>query len=402
VSEAATQAGQVVLARYGELWLKGRNRVDFERALMRNAGVALRSIDPQARVEREHGLMVVHPTRRVHDVARRLEQLFGVASLSVARSAPSERDPIAAVAHELLRESLEGFSRERPVRFRVKTQRADKRFPMTSPELDRFVADGMPLDLVPRIRVDLSRPELELGIHVRTGTSYVFAQRTGGAGGLPVGTVGRAVVLLSGGIDSPVAAWMTMKRGCEAVLLSFHSRPWVGEGFERKVERIARSLARWQPRTRLVLAPLAEIQIKIKETAPPPYRTVLYRRMMQRIAGLLAREERAGAVVTGESLGQVASQTLENLALIEAAGDLPVLRPLIGFDKPETIALARRIGTFELSIENEPDCCTVFQPERPIIHGKRADCEAAEAALDVEALVTAAFAARRTLDVGPD
>ena len=176
----------------------------------------------------------------------------------------------------------------------------------------------------------------------------------------------------------------------------------MGEGFERKVERIARSLARWQPRTRLVLAPLAEIQIKIKETAPPPYRTVLYRRMMQRIAGLLAREERAGAVVTGESLGQVASQTLENLALIEAAGDLPVLRPLIGFDKPETITLARRIGTFELSIENEPDCCTVFQPERPIIHGKPADCEAAEAALDVDALVTAAFAARRTLDVSAD
>lgn len=391
--------GAVVIARYGELWLKGKNRGDFERALVHNVRAALGTLDPDAKVTREHGLLVIRPTRRVHDVARRLQEVFGFSSLSVARGAPSEPEAIVPVAHAVLSEALEDYPRERAVRFRVSAKRADKRFPLNSQQLNRLVAERLPPALAARIAVDLDEPELELGIHVRTGTSYAFAARLVGAGGLPVGTVGRAIVLLSGGIDSPVAAWMTMKRGCHAVLLSFHSRPWVGEGFERKVERLAHALARFQPRTRLVLAPLAEIQLAVKELAPAPYRTVLYRRMMQRIACRLARAERAGAVVTGESLGQVASQTLENLALIEAAGELPVLRPLIGFDKPETIALARRIGTFEISIENEPDCCTVFQPEKPVIRGRRAECEAAEAGLDVEALVSAAFEARREVEV---
>jgi len=390
---------EVVLVRYGELWLKGKNRIDFERALMRNARRALEPIDPAVELEREHGLLVVRPTCRVHDVARRLQDVFGIASLAIAEAVPSERDALTTTALALLRRTMESYPRERVVRFRVSTKRSDKRFPMKSPELDRHVAEHMPPDLAPRVKVDLDHPELDLGLHVRPGTSYVFAERLSGAGGLPVGTVGRAVVLLSGGIDSPVAAWLTMKRGCEAVLLSFHSYPWVGEGFERKIERLGRVLARFQPRTRLVFAPLAEIQERVRDTAPPAYRTVLYRRMMQRIANLLAADERAGAVVTGESLGQVASQTLENLARIEEAAELPVLRPLICFDKPETIALARRIGTFELSIENEPDCCTVFQPERPIIRGRRAEVLAAEAGLDAEGLAAAAFAARRVVDL---
>lgn len=391
----------VVLARYGELWLKGRNRIDFERALVRNTRAALATLDPMAAVEREHGLIVVRPTQRVHDVARRVQDVFGFSSISIARGARSEPDAIVPVAHAMLRVALEERPHGRKVRFRVSTKRAEKRFPLTSQQLDRYVAERLPPELAARVSIDLDEPELVLGIHVRTGTSYAYAERLSGAGGLPVGTVGRAIVLLSGGIDSPVAAWMTMKRGCEAVLLSFHSRPWVGEGFERKVERLARVLARFQPRTRLVLAPLAEIQLAVKEHAPPAYRTVLYRRMMQRIACRLARAEHAGAVVTGESLGQVASQTLENLALIEDAGELLVLRPLIGFDKPETIALARRIGTFELSIESEPDCCTVFQPERPVIRGRLQDCTAAEARLDVETLVTAALDARRVVNVTP-
>jgi thiamine biosynthesis protein ThiI len=283
----------------------------------------------------------------------------------------------------------------------VSAKRTDKRFPMTSPELNRFVAERLPAELVARLAIDLDQPELELGLHVRKGTSYAFAARLPGAGGLPVGTVGRVVVLFSGGIDSPVAAWMAMKRGCAAVLLAFHSYPWVGQGFERKVEALARVLARFQPRTRLVLAPLAEIQVAVRDSAPSPYRTVLYRRMMQRIAGRLARVERAGAVVTGESLGQVASQTLPNLTLIEEAGDLPVLRPLIGLDKTEIIERARRIGTFALSIANEPDCCTVFQPEHPVIHGRREECLEAEAKLDVEGLVTRSFEARRVVELEP-
>jgi len=395
----STATSEVVLARYGELWLKGKNRSEFERALVRNARAALSTIDPEAVLVREHGLLVVRPSRRVRDVAARLQDVFGISSLSIARSAPSEPEGIADVASAVLGEALEELPRERAVRFRVSAKRTDKRFPMTSPELNRFVAERLPPELVRRLAIDLDEPELELGLHVRKGTSYVFAARTSGAGGLPVGTVGRVIVLFSGGIDSPVAAWMAMKRGCTAVLLSFHSYPWVGQGFERKVERLARALARYQPRTRLVLAPLSEIQLAIRDSAPSPYRTVLYRRMMQRIAGRLARVEKAGAVVTGESLGQVASQTLPNLSLIEEAGDLCVLRPLIGLDKTEIIERARRIGTFAISIENEPDCCTVFQPEHPVIHGRREECLAAEAQLDVEGLVTRSFEARRELEI---
>jgi thiamine biosynthesis protein ThiI len=391
----------IVLGRYGELWLKGRNRIDFERALVRNTRRALSTLDPEASVERERGLLVVRPTRRMREVASRVCEVFGLASVSIARSVPSKIEALTAVAHEVTTEALEELPQAERVPFRVTTKRADKRFPMTSPELNRHVADRMPAELAQRLVVDLDNPRLELGIHVRAGTSYVFANRMAGAGGLPVGTVGRAVVLMSGGIDSPVAAWMTMKRGCQAVLLSFHSYPWVGAGFERKVERLARILARYQPRTRLVFAPLADIQLAVKEKAPPAYRTVLYRRMMQRIACRLAHEENAGAVVTGESLGQVASQTLENLTAIEEAGSLPILRPLIAFDKTETIALARRIGTYEVSIENEPDCCTVFQPEKPIIRGRVADCHAAEERLEVEALVEAAVEARREVTVNP-
>jgi thiamine biosynthesis protein ThiI len=389
----------VVLARYGELWLKGKNRIDFERALMRNARAAVAGLDPEVSIEREHGLLVIRPTRRARDVASRLRDVFGFSSLSRARAAPSEPEALAQAAIEVLGEELEARPTERPVRFRVSAKRADKRFPLTSQQLDVFVAEHIPPALVPRLTVDLTTPELVLGLHVRAGTSYAFAHRERGAGGLPVGTVGRAIVLLSGGIDSPVAAWMAMKRGCEAVLLSFHSYPWVGRGFEHKVERLASALARYQPRTRLVLAPLAEIQVAIRDVAKPAYRTVLYRRMMQRIATRLAAEERAGAVVTGDSLGQVASQTLENLTCIEAASELPVLRPLIGFDKSETIAVAQRIGTFALSIENEPDCCTVFQPERPVIFGKLSECLAAESELDVPGLVERALAERRTVDV---
>ena len=394
-------SAEVILARYGELWLKGKNRGDFERALIRNARAALREIDPEASFQREHGLLVVRPVRRLHDVTQRLQEVFGLSSLSPARGAASTPEEISAVAGLVLAEALETRSGGAPIPFRVESRRTDKTFPLTSPELDRYVADRILPELDRRLKVDLTRPELVLGILVRAQQSYVFAERLSGAGGLPVGTVGRAIALLSGGIDSPVAAWMTMKRGCEVVFLSFHSRPWVGAGFERKVEGLVRRLARFQPRSRLVLVPFAEIQTQIRDRSPQPYRTVLYRRMMQRIAGRLACDEGALAIVTGESLGQVASQTLENLTCIEAASELPVLRPLIGFDKTETIALARKIGTFELSIENEPDCCTVFQPERPVIRGRIEACLEAEAGLEIEALVCSALAGMRAVALSP-
>jgi len=391
----------VVLCRFGELWLKGKNRGMFERTLMRNARVALAGLDPEVEIVREHGIVIVRPTRRAAEVARRLREVFGFSSISLARACASSPAAIAQLGAEVFREAFEAFPPDRVVTFRIKTQRADKKFPLTSPQIDVLVAEAIARDIVPRLRVDLGHAELVLGIHVREEGSYVYVGRDGGAGGLPTGSVGRAVTLLSGGIDSPVAAWMTMKRGCEVVLVSFHSYPWVGQGFERKVERLAQVLARYQARTRLVFLPLAEIQQVVKDQTPPAYRTVLYRRMMQRLASRVAREEHALALVTGESLGQVASQTLENLACIEEASELPVLRPLIGFDKPETIALAQRIGTFSISIENEPDCCTVFQPPRPILRGRIEDCLRAERGLPLEDLLERALTGRRVVDLQP-
>ena len=288
------------------------------------------------------------------------------------------------------------------MRVRVEAKRSDKRFPFSSPELARRVADLILAPYVERVTVDLDDAEISIGVTVRDDRAYVFAERRAGAGGLPVGSLGHAVCLLSGGIDSPVAAYLSMKRGLAVAFLSFHSYPYLGESSKRKLERIVRALARYQPRNRLYFVPFTPIQVAIRDAAPTGYRTILYRRMMQRIAGRVAVLERAGAVVTGESLGQVASQTLENLTCIEAASELPVLRPLITFDKSETIALARRIGTLAISSEPEPDCCTVFQPARPVIRGSLKLCDAAESALDLEGLIDAAMAGIETVDLRAD
>ena len=385
------EAPNVVLGRYGELWLKGKNRHQFERCLVRNAR---RALEPIARcvIERGHGQLVVTPEERTIDVARRLQDVFGLSSVSRARLVPASVDAIAAAAHEVLGEALESRPSDRRITFRVRTRRSDKSFPLISTELDRHVADHVFPTFGERLQVDLTRAELTLGIQVQPGRAFVFAERLPGGGGLPVGTMGRVTCLLSGGIDSPVAAWLAMKRGCDVSFVSFHSYPYIGASFLQKVVRLVDSLGRFQSRSVLYQVPFATIQTAIRDGCPEAYRTVLYRRMMQRIAARLARGERAGAVITGDSLGQVASQTLENLRCIDEASELPILRPLLTFDKIETIDLARKIGTYELSIEPEPDCCTVFQPKRPIIRGRPEACVEAEAGLDVETLVADALA----------
>lgn len=397
MSAPVATAPEMVLVRYGELGLKGGNRPAFEAALQRNIASALARV-AEARVERSRGRMAVFPTRRVESVARRLQEVFGISSISPAWGAPSEPEAIVRVARLVLEDALAGLPGEGPVTFRVRTSRGDKRFPLTSMELDRFVAERILVDL-PRIRVQLKDPELTLGIDVRSERTYVFASRLPGPGGLPVGTLGRAVCLISGGIDSPVAAWMAMKRGCEALFVTFHSPPYIGESARKKVVDLVRVLARWQPRSRLWVVPFAPVQLAVCDAGRERYRTVLYRRMMQRIATRFAHQQRAVCLVTGESLGQVASQTAENLRCIAAVTDLPVLRPLIAFDKHETIALARRIGTFELSARREPDCCTLFMPDRPVLRGRLEECEEAEARIDVERLVAEAAAAAEVLEV---
>lgn len=398
MSHAEVSAPRLVLVRYGELALKGKNRHVFERALARNVKHACTPI-ADVTVERRHGRMAVLPARRVEEVARRLQQVFGITSVSPATGAVATPDAILAAADQALEEALAPVPADARLTFRVECSRGDKSFPMTSPELNRWLAERLLPTHGDKLTVHLQDPELTLGVDVRSEGAYVFARRLQGPGGLPVGTLGRAVCLLSGGIDSPVAAWMAMKRGCSVSFVSFHSHPFIGDASKRKIERLVRSLARWQPRNRLFVVPFTEVQTAVRDLAPEPYRTVLYRRFMQRIAARVARRDRAGALITGESLGQVASQTMENLTCIGAASELPVLRPLVGFDKQETIAVARRIGTYDLSILPEPDCCTVFMPRKPVIHGRLSECEEAESKLDVSGLVGRALCGMEVIDV---
>jgi len=390
-------APELILVRYGELALKKGNRGEFEKALVRNMRYALRYITP-VKCQRTAGRITVRPERRTQDAARRLQDVFGIKTVSPAWAVDMSPDAITDLSKAILEDALLDYPEGRPVTFRVRTRRSNKRFPINSTDFDRHVAERI-LPGPERVKVQLKGPELELGIEIRDERAYVFLKRLPGPGGLPVGTLGRVLCLLSGGIDSPVAAWKTMKRGCDTNFITFHSYPYIGQASKKKVIDLARSLARWQRKARVHVTPFTEIQETIRDRAPESYRTVLYRRMMQRIASRVSEKEGYQALVTGESVGQVASQTLENMTCIGAAADIPVLRPLVTFDKEETIEVARRIGTFDLSNIPEPDCCTVFQPARPVIRGKLERCLEAEALMDVDELVERAVAGIETIDV---
>lgn len=396
-SSVVTYNAEMVLVRYGELGLKGGNRASFEVALCRNIVQAAAAIS-EVRCERSRGRITVFPKRRVEAVARRLQDVFGISSISPCVGVEPTPTAIVDAARPVFEDALASYGGREGVTFRVRSSRADKRFPMVSTDLDRHVAEAI-LRPEDKVVVQLKRPEITLGIDVRPERAYLFARRLPGPGGLPVGTLGKVMCLISGGIDSPVAAWMSMKRGCQVFYVTFHSYPYIGEASKKKVVDLVRHLGRYQPRSRLFVAPFTETQEAIRDHAPPSYRTVLYRRMMQRIASRLSRRAKARALITGESIGQVASQTLENMTCIENAASLPVLRPLVTFDKQETIEVAQRIGTFELSCLPEPDCCTVFMPSKPIIRGREEECLEAESRYDVEGLVERACAGVETIDV---
>ena len=391
-----SRRADLILVRYGELALKGKNRGSFESKLVQNmiAATGRREVGGELRFLRERGRILVEPkgelaaaerTSLLTKAARRLQEVPGITSLSLCTGVERTLDAISAAVNAELREHLE-FARGRTT-FRISSRRADKKFELTSVELDRQLAERIPPELWDKLAVDLKTPELELGVEVRVDRAFVHTGSLPGTGGLPVGSLGRTLCLLSGGIDSPVAAWYAMKRGCRTDMLSFLSPPYIGAGTRSKLVELTRALSRFQPRTTLYLAPFTEVQESIRDLCPAPYRTILYRRFMQRIGSKLARRRRIKALVTGESIGQVASQTLDNIYCIEAAADVPVLRPLIGFDKQEAVDVAKRIGTYDLSNRPEPDCCTVFMPETPMVHGKLEDCLAAEDALDVDGLV---------------
>jgi thiamine biosynthesis protein ThiI len=346
-----------VLVRYHEVALKKGNRPYFLRMLKQNLGFALKGLGV-SEIKSLPGRIFVrfHELFDQAEVARRLASVFGVANFSFAEQ--TQRDLEVLKARIL--DSINGRSFRS---FRIATKRGDKSFPLTSPQVNERI--GAAVQDKTKIRVDLDNAELTIAIEILPDEAFFTFDKLPGAGGLPVGVGGRVAALISGGIDSPVAAYRMMQRGCRITFVHFHSAPYLDKTSQEKVRQLVTHLTRHQFYSRLYMVPFGEIQRQIVAAAPRPLRVILYRRMMLRIAEQIARREKAKALVTGESLGQVASQTLENLAVIEEAARLPILRPLIGMDKQEIIDQARKIGTFEISTIADQDCCQLFVPPHP-------------------------------------
>jgi thiamine biosynthesis protein ThiI len=369
------------IIHYHEISLKRGNRPLFLRHLHGNI---LRSIGDLGPVR-----LVQLPGRIMLDLSRhpdperlreRLARVFGIANFSLALR--------TGATLEALRPAVERAIEGRAFRtFRISARRAFKTFPLTSVELNRQLGAHV-LALRPDARVSLEHAECDVRVEVLPSEAFVYAERQPGAGGLPVGASGTVAALISGGIDSPVAAWRLMKRGCRVVFVHFHSAPYLPDLSRGKVRELVTRLTQWQYFSRLFLVPFGEIQREIVLAVPPPARVVIYRRLMVRIAERLARHAGAPALVTGESLGQVASQTLANLTRIDEAAGVPILRPLIGMDKLEITEQAHALGTFEISIEPDADCCTLFTPKHPDTRVEAAQVAALEARLDLERLVT--------------
>ena len=379
-----------VVVHYQEIALKGNNRPWFIARLARNLREATRDLGVrEVRVLMGRIEVLLEEDADWIPLRDRLARVFGVANFAQAGRAPLE---VEAIAQAILADLGDRTTRT----FRVSARRADKRFPLTSPQIEREV--GGRIKEAKGWTVDLDDPELTIHVEALTTDAFYYFGKELGAGGMPVGVSGRVACLLSGGIDSPVAAWRLMRRGCRVLLVHFHSYPILSRASQEKVRELARILARYQFHSRLFLVPFGEIQQQVTLSVAPPLRVIIYRRLMMRIAEQIARQSRAQALVTGEVVGQVASQTLENLASINRVVTMPVLRPLIGLDKDEITAEAQRLGTYEISIIPDQDCCTLFTPRHPATKARTSDVERAEATLPVDEIVERAVAAAAVED----
>ncbi len=364
---------------YAEVGLKGKNRIFFEKRLAKNIKIALRGTG-YAEVERLHDRILVHLGQHanVADVRQCLRQVMGIAHFELSCRTEADITSIKAAALQ----QLQGCSCES---LKVETKRADKTFPLTSPQVSAEV--GGYLIKETGARADMHNPDVICWVKITHNAAYISTEKNQGIGGLPVGVSGKVLVMLSGGIDSPVAAWQMIKRGAKAVFIHFYSYPYTDKASLEKVIEIAEVLAVSNYRSAIYLVPFADLQQTIVAATPAPFRVLLYRRMMTRIAQRVAASVAAEALVTGESLAQVASQTLTNLRTIEAIAEIPILRPLIGEDKAEIIQKAQRIGTYDVSTRPHQDCCSLFVPKHPATRASLAALEDAESGLDVDALV---------------
>lgn len=377
---------EIFLLKLGEVVLKGQNRQSFEDKLLANVRRRVKNCG-SFQCSLRQSTIYVEPQGEDCDMEAAWDacrQVFGIAA--VARAVPCEKtvDAIVEAARTYL---ADAFAVAKS--FKVESKRADKMFPMNSIQLSQAVGGDL-AELFPHVAVDVHNPDLTVFVEIREKYAYVHTPSVPGAGGLPIGMGGRAVSLLSGGIDSPVSSWMMARRGVELEMVHFVSPPYTSQQAQDKVLELARLLTAWTGRLLVHIVPFTEIQEEIRRNCPEEYFTLIMRRFMMRIAEAIARKANAGALVTGESLGQVASQTMEAMRATTAVTTLPILRPVVGMDKEEIVRIARKINTFETSILPYEDCCTVFTPRHPRLRPVLGELEAAEAALDVEGLVKAA------------
>lgn len=380
-----------LLIKYGELALKGKNRYLFEEQLVRNLRQKLRPF-PKAKVEKMYGrLTVLLHGEDANAVIEATQDVFGIVGISPVLRTPLDLEAIKAAALSLMKEH-DG----QPTSFKVRSRRSNKAFPVVSDELNQVIGAHV-LRNTEQITVDVHQPEVTLRVEVREQGAYVYQDHFAGRGGLPVGISGKALLLLSGGIDSPVAGYLTAKRGVKVEAVHFYSYPYTSERARQKVEDLARMITRFTGPIRLHLVPFTEIQTEIRKQVKPSYSITVMRRLMFRIATQIAHEERCLALATGESVGQVASQTLESMVAINDVTTMPILRPLISADKLEIMRIAQDIGTYETSIQPYEDCCTVFLPKSPETKPRLETARHEEAQLEWERLVNEAVKNREII-----
>ena len=380
---------EILLVRYGEVFLKGQNRPFFLRKLVDHVKAAVQEV--HGHVWLSDGRIYVSDYTDQDEAIRRVSRVFGVHSVSPAIE--MEKDSFEAICEQAAK-----MMEKKTGTFKVLAKRSDKRYPMDSPTIMRE-AGGYILDHVPHLTVDVNNPDHEITIEIRK-LAYLSVDRTMAVSGMPMGTNGKACLLLSGGIDSPVAGFMIAKRGVELCCVHYHSFPYTSERAKEKVLELARILSEYCGRMRVYIVPFTEIQMQIHEKCPENFTTLIMRRYMMRIAEILARKDGAQALITGESIGQVASQTMEALGCTDEVVSMPVFRPCVGMDKSEIIERAEKIGTMETSSLPYEDCCTVFTPKHPATHPRKELVRRAEEKLDSQALIDAAIEGTEIVEIG--
>ncbi len=389
---------EIILAKYGEIILKGGNRPKFESILMGNIKNSLKNAaEVNVRLAQATIYVEVLDEDKTDIVIERLQKIFGIVTITRAVVCEKDIEDIKAKAKEYLAKDLTAGKK-----FKVEAKRSDKKFPLKSPQICMEVG-GYLDDEYPDIIVDVHNPDVTVKVEVRDFAAYVYADENKilGQGGMPIGTGSKATLLLSGGIDSPVAGYMISKRGVEIDAVNFFSYPYTSERAKEKVIELASIIAQYTSKINLYIVPFTGIQLQIRDKCPEEHMTLVMRRFMMRIAERIARKNKSLALVTGESVGQVASQTLAALDVTNAVTDMPILQPLIGMDKLEIVNRATEIGTFETSILPYEDCCTVFTPKHPTTNPKRENIEKSESRLDAETLIETALAGVEKIEVYP-